>query len=153
MSQSPRYDRILVPHDFSASARTALEAAIGLAKALGSELHVLHVYHRPVEILSPYEVPLPQSVVEEIRSAATRRLDQELEAVREAGLSATPHVVEGVPAEAIAETARSLQADLVVMGTRGLSGLKHVLLGSVAERTLRTAPCPVLTVKAPEDRD
>jgi len=34
------------------------------------------------------------------------------------------------------------------MGTRGLSGLKHVLLGSVAERVVRTAPCPVMTVKA-----
>jgi nucleotide-binding universal stress UspA family protein len=37
-----------------------------------------------------------------------------------------------------------------MMGTRGLSGIKHVLLGSVAERTLRLAPCPVLTVKADE---
>jgi nucleotide-binding universal stress UspA family protein len=34
------------------------------------------------------------------------------------------------------------------MGTRGLGGIKHVMLGSVAERTLRSAPCPVLTVKA-----
>jgi len=34
------------------------------------------------------------------------------------------------------------------MGTRGLTGLKHVALGSVAERVVRTAPCPVLTVKA-----
>ena len=40
--------------------------------------------------------------------------------------------------------------DLVVMGTRGTTGLAHVLLGSVAERTLRTAPCPVLTVRAEE---
>lgn len=152
MSEGARYARIVVPHDFSPAADAALEAAIGLAKALGSELHLLHVYHRPVEILSPYEVPLPQSVVEEIRSAAKTRLERALEPVRAAGLEATPHVVEGVPAEAIAETARSLPADLVVMGTRGLSGLKHVLLGSVAERTLRSAPCPVLTVKAPEDR-
>jgi universal stress protein A len=34
------------------------------------------------------------------------------------------------------------------MGTRGISGIKHVILGSVAERTVRSAPCPVLTVKA-----
>lgn len=36
-----------------------------------------------------------------------------------------------------------------VMGTRGRSGLAHVMVGSVAERTLRLAPCPVLTVKTP----
>jgi nucleotide-binding universal stress UspA family protein len=35
------------------------------------------------------------------------------------------------------------------MGTQGRSGLAHVLLGSVAERTLRTAPCSVLCVRAP----
>ena len=40
------------------------------------------------------------------------------------------------------------KADLIVTGSRGLRGLKHVLLGSVAERTLRHAPCSVLTVKA-----
>ena len=33
------------------------------------------------------------------------------------------------------------------MGTRGLTGFQHVVLGSVAERTVRFAPCPVLTVK------
>lgn len=42
--------------------------------------------------------------------------------------------------------ARKLPADLIVMGTRGLTGLRHVVLGSVTERTLRHAPCPVLTL-------
>jgi hypothetical protein len=40
--------------------------------------------------------------------------------------------------------------DLVVMGTRGRGGMAHALMGSVAERVVRTAPCPVLTVKHPE---
>jgi nucleotide-binding universal stress UspA family protein len=34
-----------------------------------------------------------------------------------------------------------------VTGSRGLTGVKHALLGSVAERTLRYAPCNVLTVR------
>lgn len=35
------------------------------------------------------------------------------------------------------------------MGTHGRHGLAHVLLGSVAEKVVRTAPCPVLTVRSP----
>jgi hypothetical protein len=33
------------------------------------------------------------------------------------------------------------------MGTHGRGGFAHLMLGSVAERVLRTAPCPVLTVR------
>ncbi len=42
--------------------------------------------------------------------------------------------------------------DLIVMGTHGRTGVAHLLLGSVAERLVRTAPCPVLTVRHPEER-
>ena len=40
--------------------------------------------------------------------------------------------------------------DLIVMGTHGRSGMERLLVGSVAERVIRTAPCPVLTVRHPE---
>jgi nucleotide-binding universal stress UspA family protein len=33
------------------------------------------------------------------------------------------------------------------MGTHGRGGMAHLLMGSVAERVVRTAPCPVLTVR------
>ena len=38
----------------------------------------------------------------------------------------------------------------MVMGTHGYSGMSHMVLGSVAERVVRTAPCPVLTVRHAE---
>jgi nucleotide-binding universal stress UspA family protein len=40
--------------------------------------------------------------------------------------------------------------ELIVMGTHGRTGVSHLLVGSVAERVVRTAPCPVLTVRHPE---
>jgi nucleotide-binding universal stress UspA family protein len=39
--------------------------------------------------------------------------------------------------------------DLIVMATHGRTGLSHLLIGSLAERVVRTAPCPVLTIRPP----
>jgi hypothetical protein len=36
------------------------------------------------------------------------------------------------------------------MGTHGRSGADRLLMGSVAERVVRSAPCPVLTVRHSE---
>jgi len=36
------------------------------------------------------------------------------------------------------------------MGTHGRRGIDCYLLGSVTEEAVRTASCPVLTVRAPE---
>lgn len=60
-------------------------------------------------------------------------------------------VIRKGPAQAeIVALAAEERADLVVMGTHGRGGVSRVLLGSVADRVLRTAPCPVLTVRKPE---
>ena len=63
------------------------------------------------------------------------------------GIEVSNQVTPMSPGEAISGVAEDIGADLIVMGTRGLTGVKHVLLGSIAERTIRIAPCPVLTVK------
>jgi len=144
------FKRILVPHDFSDDAAAALDFAVELAKQLGGELHLLHVYRMPLEMFSPYGIAVPESVIPEIREAAGRRLKELSAQVKNAGLEVEVHLQEGPPADSIAEAARELGADLIVMGTRGRTGLAHVVLGSVAERTVRSAPCPVLTLRPPE---
>ena len=142
------YRVVLVPHDFSDDSSAALEMATSLAKKFGAVLHLVHVYHRPLEVFSPYGVALPESVVPEIRDGADRQLGELLEQVRAQGIDAEKHVCEGVPSLDIPAVAREIGADLIVMGTRGRTGLEHALLGSVTERTVRSAPCPVLSVKA-----
>jgi nucleotide-binding universal stress UspA family protein len=57
-------------------------------------------------------------------------------------------VAKGVAAEAIVDAAQDTPCDLIVMGTHGRTGLGRAFMGSVAEQVLRTASCPVITVRA-----
>lgn len=143
-----RFRAVLVPMDFSETAGAALDLAIALVRPGGGTIHLLHAYEVPLGSIPPYGVAVPESLLAEVRDAAARRLAKAAQKVAAAGVPCESHVVYGPAADAIVEAAREHGADLVVMGTRGLSGLKHVLLGSVAERTVRLAPCPVLTVPA-----
>jgi nucleotide-binding universal stress UspA family protein len=140
--------KILVPTDFSEHAQQALETAVSLAKPFGASLHLLHVVQMPVVPTLPEAAPvIPVAFWQELREQAQRNLEKLKAKLTTAGVSCELEVIEDVPGFAIAAAAERARADLIVMGSRGLTGLKHALLGSVAERTVRAAPCPVLTVK------
>ncbi len=47
----------------------------------------------------------------------------------------------------ILDYAANQKIDLIVLSTHGRTGLKHLLMGSVAENIVRSAPCPVLTIR------
>jgi nucleotide-binding universal stress UspA family protein len=142
---------ILVPTDFSGHSTKALQTAVDMAKTLGASVHLVHVLHFPVQVAAPGQVAIPQDLWTQIRDGAARRLEKAREAVAASGIAVETHLSEGANAQAIVELAEKVKADLIVMGTRGLSGLKHVMLGSVAERTVRLAPCAVMTVKAEQE--
>jgi nucleotide-binding universal stress UspA family protein len=146
-----RIERILVPVDFSEHSSKALDTAIGLAKVFGAKITLLHCYQINVGGVSPYGLVIPESLDRDVRDAASGKLAEWRSKVEAAGVEADDLVTPIFPSEAICNQAEEMSADLIVMGTRGLTGVRHVLLGSVAERTIRTAPCPVLTVKAEVD--
>jgi len=143
----PRYETILVPVDFSEHSARALDHAIALAKVFDGRIDLLHCYQINAGGISPYGLVIPETLDKEVREAATAKLDEWRAKVEAAGVAVEADISPIFPSEAIANRAEEISADLIVMGTRGLTGGKHVLLGSVAERTIRTAPCPVLTVK------
>jgi nucleotide-binding universal stress UspA family protein len=140
---------ILVPTDFSPDARRALELAIEFAKLSGAAIHLVHSSFFGAELHGlPEPLGVPQDFAEAVKRGAQRQLEELEKLVANAGLRCTSQVRESSPIAAILDEVERRDADLIVMGTKGLSGLKHVLLGSVAERTVRLAPCPVLTVRA-----
>ena len=142
---------ILVPTDFSDDAANALSTAVELARLFGARIVVVHAYHVDIPMTTPMAggYTLPPGFYEELRSQATARVEEVAKEVADQGVEASGVALSESPSSAVVAYAESLSADLIVMGTRGRTGLKHVVLGSVAERVVRTAPCPVLTVKAP----
>lgn len=142
------FQKILVPIDFSDHSRRALDVAIELAQKFAGRLHLIHAYPIHPLLLTPYDMHIPADFEREFRKASDQKMAACADRVRKAGLEVETTCTPDLPSEAIEQCAEKIRADLIVMGTRGLTGLKHVLLGSVAERTLRTAPCPVLTMKA-----
>lgn len=148
---TPDFKSILVPVDFSSNSARALEYAHTLATRFGASLHVLHVC----------EVPALTTGSMDAYAIAYSNWSQQLgdEAEREivkmvpklSGVTVTTEVLFGNPARAIVTAATGRKADLIVMGTHGHGPLMHALMGNVAERVVRTAPCPVLTVREPRD--
>lgn len=147
------FNRILVPMDFSEPSDAALEYARTVATRFGGSLHLLHVAEDPYRALFSAEVYVPamEGLREEILTDALGRLTNRLRSSDLRELGATADAIIGMPARSIVEYAGAHGIDLIVMGTHGRGGMSHLLMGSVAERVVRTAGCPVLTVRHPRE--
>jgi nucleotide-binding universal stress UspA family protein len=140
--------RILLPTDFSTHSATATKYACELATRFDAELHLLHTLevHRASTPGFVMGLALPQ-YLQESRAAAEKAQAGVLDPQWAAGRKVVHAVVEGSPKVEIVRYARTQGVDLIVLATHGHTGLAHVLIGSVAENVVRTAPCPILTVR------
>ena len=145
-----QFATVVVPMDFSPAATRALEVAGELCEqGVCGRILLVHGNYIPVE-LADFAASGGAELTTRISNRAAELLSEQLTGLSDRGISAEYFALQGAPSDVILETVREHGADLVVMGTHGHSGLAHVLLGSVAERVVRTAPCPVLTVKPPD---
>ena len=135
----------------SAPAFEAVAYAADLACRYGASLYIVYVYE-PLSYALPdgIAMPTPQQHAE-IEALFLRHVANARSAALAAG---APHVetllLRGDAIREIVSLAKDQAFDLIVMGTHGRRGLNHAFLGSVAEHVLRTAPCPVMTVRIPE---
>lgn len=144
------FSRILVPTDFSPPSDAALEYGRILAAKFGSSLQLLHVVDDPSassEFVADGFAPATADIHETLLAQAHERLAHVINVTDRAQFHARADAVIGMPAAAIVDYAAATGTSLIVMGTHGRTGLAHLLMGSVAEHVIRTAPCPVLTVR------
>lgn len=140
--------RILVPIDFSTDSLNALASACDLAKRVGAELLLLHVVEI-IYVADPYVAAGADigGFLDEQRRMAKQQLARIAADLKKKGRRIGIMVEGGVPSQVIVDTAKRKGMDLIVMGTHGRTGIAHMLIGSVAEKVVRTASCPVLTVR------
>jgi nucleotide-binding universal stress UspA family protein len=140
--------QILAPTDFSEFSKYALEYAYELARKFGAKLLLLHVVELPafpIEGYVPQRVGVP--LIEDLKRQWSLELEGILPVAEGIKIEITRRVVTGTPYRKIVEIAEAEKVDLIVMATRGRTGLSHLVMGSVAERVVRTASCPVLTIR------
>jgi nucleotide-binding universal stress UspA family protein len=121
--------------DGSARGLDAAEAA-----AIEAALH-----HRPLRIVHVSIWPAAPGSAN--RDRADEILDEAVQLVRRVrpDVAATSEIVEGRPAAALVDAART--AFLLVLGDRGTGDLADLLVGSVAEQTTTHAASPVMVIR------
>ncbi|MGF1473016.1 MAG: universal stress protein [Rubrobacteraceae bacterium] len=145
--------KILVATDYSDEAGTAVETAVELADATGSELHLIHAL--PVEPPTPFPYPYDRQATErweawweQAKKKSRTFVEERAERIgSESGISVRPHLRFGRPGHEIVELGEELDAGLVIVGSRGLGGVRRVQMGSVSDAVVRHAHSAVLVVR------
>jgi len=146
---SVRIRRILCPVDLAPECRDLMATAGAIADRFGADLTILHVVYDPLDVTCSH---IPHPPLEQLREEMIRSAEDTLRRYIRRALASVPRasmvVVAGTPFRQIVRFAQTHQVDLIVMGTAGRTGLDHAIMGSTAERVVRTAPCPVFSIRA-----
>jgi nucleotide-binding universal stress UspA family protein len=144
------FSKILVAmHESSKSADKAVDYATRIAKDYNAILVVLYVVRTQVNLDT---VTLPSHVID-FKKQAQAYLTKISEKIHKQSdteniVKVKTEIVASLKiADAIVDYAKDKHIDLIVVGPRGRSKLKSLVLGSVTSDVVRSANCPVLTVR------
>ena len=159
------YRKILLTHDSSELADTAITHAAEIARATGASVLVLHAVDSVADAMvqmtagstwgaTEATVQVAEQAVAAQRDEAEQTLERVATALRAAGVvNVSTLVVEGDAGTAIVDTAQREACDVIVMATHGRSGIVRTLLGSVADHVVRHAGCAVLLCRPPQPKE
>jgi universal stress protein A len=142
--------KVLVPLDFSAGSTVALQYAAALAREFHATVTLLHIVQLNV---AGEERGVPRTqFLNELRKTGERQLRQLVDTIWAPEIAREVIVRAGRPHEEIVNVARETDAELIIMASHGNTGLLRLLRPRTAERVVRNAPCPVLVLRAAQQR-
>lgn len=147
--------KILAPIDLSGLSQVGLRYALNLARVIDAEVTVYHVVDYDTLIRFGQKSTAPSSFqppdhffLERYQTALSQFLKDHVSDLTP-GVKFREKIELGAPDKRIVELAQSEGYDLIVMSTHGKTGLR-MTVGSVTEKVVRTAPCPVLSIRPQE---
>ena len=143
---------IVVATDFGEPAGVALTYGRNFARSFSAGLHVVHVVNDLATSAPISEIPMDLTKIQsQLDAEAKASLDAAITDDDLRTLKVTKTLLtSSTPARAILDYAAEVHADIIIVGTHGRGGLAEFFLGSVAQKVVRSAPCPVLTVRTHE---
>ena len=141
-----KIEKILVPTDFSAHSRMAVQYAVELAREHEAEVVLIHV----VEPL-PYRSARwddPTRLLDHHLKVASAKMEQLESEVTHPQDKCRREIHFGVVHEVISERASKLKVDLIIISMPVRTHLLDLLIGSTANKILRYVPTPVLRLRA-----
>lgn len=143
-------ERFLLPTDFSEAAAVGVQHGAELARRLGADVTLAHVWDATAMGEPPatlgWTPSKQEQLVAEVRAHLQGLLDRAKSDIGEDIEVKIELLEHHSPATALADYADANGMDQIVVATHGRTGVSRLLLGSVAEKIVRLAPCPVLTV-------
>ena len=144
------FTKILTAIDFSENSEFAFDYALTLATQFNAELTIIHVINEPVDLRGFYVPHISfEQLEKEIEESAVKMMEKFCSSKLGAFSNYKTSIMTGIPYDEILAAAARINASLIVLGTHGRTGLDRILFGSTAERVVRSASCPVLTVRLP----
>ena len=142
---------ILVPTDFSTKAGFALSLACQITRKQQASIRLLHLLEHPEGVLLNasgdinLEQPTDNSFIVDLMDAAKESMDNLAQHCLHTEVIKDVHI--GMPNSDLAENIVNTEADMIIMSYEGKG--EPETIGKIPEKVIRTAPCPVLTIKFP----
>ena len=155
-------NKILVALDRSPASQTIFHHALVLAKAMPTELMLLHVLSTEDQgspgleaitttgyypVLQAEQIKLYQQHWQAYVNESLTELQLMAEQANASGIATEIKQLSGQPGRTICQVAQDWGAELIMIGRRGHSGLSELILGSVSNYVVHHASCSVFIVQ------
>jgi nucleotide-binding universal stress UspA family protein len=151
--EAKKINKILIALDYNPTAQKVAEVGFSLAKAMGTEIILLHViadetyysaleysqvegFNNYMDFGSLQQDSMQKTAEHFLEKIKTHLGDKSIKTIAK----------EGDFAESILKTAKDLHADLIVMGSHSQRWLENIIMGSVTEKVLRHTTIPLFII-------